>query len=131
MDRKDSPIFITGIPRSGASMVAGVLQICGAFFGEVPKPVRLSARSMLENQAIHDLVMEPYLKGIEADSYGQCPLPNTDNLSIPIDWRDRVLKLIEEQGYTEGPWVYKSNKLALTWPLWNFAFPNAQWVIVR
>jgi hypothetical protein len=29
------PIIITGIPRSGASMIAGVVHRCGAFGGEM------------------------------------------------------------------------------------------------
>lgn len=133
IDRANSPIFITGIPRSGTSMIAGVLQICGLFFGQSPKPERQSARGMYENKSIHDRLVEPYLSGIEADSFCQFPLPRTSDLLIPVDWGTKVKAILQEEGYQskERLWAYKSSKLAVMWPVWNFAFPNARWILVR
>ena len=36
-----------------------------------------------------------------------------------------------EEGYEGGPWMYKGAKLCLHWPVWEYAFPNAKWIIVR
>jgi hypothetical protein len=36
-----------------------------------------------------------------------------------------------EQGYENGPWMYKGAKMCLHWPVWHYAFPNAKWIIVR
>lgn len=132
IDRTGSPVFITGIPRSGTSMIAGVLQICGAFLGGTPKPEKQSPRGMYENKKIHDRLVEPFLLGLGADPFCQFPLPRMDSLHIPIDWRDRVVGVLEEEGFPLGAcWAYKSNKSCLIWPVWDFAFPNAKWIIVR
>jgi hypothetical protein len=36
-----------------------------------------------------------------------------------------------QEGYKDGPWMYKGAKMCLMWPIWHHAFPNAKWVIVR
>lgn len=132
VDKADSPIFVTGVPRSGASMVAGVFQICGAFLGETPKPERNSPRGMYENKRIHDGLIEPYFQDIKADPFGQYPIPDKETLYIPVSWKARIQEILKEEGYDgTGVWGYKSNKMALLWPIIDFAYPNAKWVIVR
>jgi hypothetical protein len=43
-----------------------------------------------------------------------------------------VLASIKSEGLTEGiPWFYKGAKMCQMWPVWNYAFPNAKWIIVR
>lgn len=130
IDKLDAPVLITGIPRSGASMIAGVFEICGAFFGTIDKPDRNSSRSMFENKMIFKHV-EQYLKSINCDPFGQYPLPEINNLPIPTGWGNKIKEAIRLEGFEQGVWVYKSNKTALMWPVWNYAFPNARWIIVR
>ncbi len=120
------PILVTGIQRSGTSMIAGVLQICGAFCG---KPHNVNKH--YENTHIHNQIIAPYLKSIGVDPNGQYPLPNMDSLPIPTDWAAKIRECIKEEGYTGGPWMIKSSKIALLWPIWNYAFPAAKWIIVR
>jgi len=36
-----------------------------------------------------------------------------------------------DQGYKDGPWMYKGAKMCQHWPVWNYAFPDAKWIIVR
>jgi hypothetical protein len=38
---------------------------------------------------------------------------------------------MELDGYKRGAWMYKDSKIGLIWPVWNLAFPNAKWIIVR
>lgn len=119
-----SPIIITGVPRSGTSMVAGILQICGAFTGNV--------NQMFENKQLKETVLVPYMRQMGFDPTGQKNHPNTDNLSIPRNFRDRVLNIMEGQGLKENDvWAVKSNLVSLTWPIWAYAFPKAKFVIVR
>lgn len=135
MEIKKDPILITGVPRSGTSMVAGIVDICGAFGGKVVKdvPARKKGRSaMYENTVIRDQLVKPYLKGIGVDPLGQYPLPDTWDIPFnPQAWAAKVKGVMLEQGYTGGPWFYKGAKMTLTWPMWHYAFPDAKWVIVR
>lgn len=119
------PILITGCPRSGASIIGSVINSSGAFGGEMSK------RGMFTNDRIREEIVFPYFDDIQMDKLGQYPLPDTDNLSIPPNWEDLVLQIMSDEGYQTGQWMYKDSRLTLTWPIWNYAFPNAKWIIVR
>ena len=126
-----SPILITGAARSGTSMIAGIINMCGAFGGTMSGPNKSNQKGMFENSRIRNTIMKPYLEQIGVDKMGQYPLPDVDNLMILRDWQQRVEQVIVEQGYKEGPWMYKGAKMCLVWPIWHYAFPNAKWIIVR
>lgn len=120
----NSPIILTGIPRSGTSLIAQVLTRCDCFAGNV------SPRSMCENIPIRDTIIHPYLQNIGIDINGQYPV-NKEITSIPINWKEKINNAIKEQGYIKGKWIIKDSKIALMWSVWNAAYPNAKWVIVR
>lgn len=130
-DKLPPPILITGAARSGTSMVAGAINLCGAFGGIMRKPNKYNEKGMFENDSIVNDIVKPYLRGIGMDPLGQFPLPNVNDLLIPVNWRERVEKAIKGEGYEGGPWFYKGAKMCLIWPIWHFAFPNAKWIIVR
>jgi hypothetical protein len=123
-----SPIFVTGVLRSGSSMIAGVLNKCGAFGGNMAV-LKSNERGMYENIRIRDTIIKPYLLRMGADADGQYPLP--ENLDIPENWKKEVENIIKSEGYQSGAWMYKDSRIALTWKIWHYAFPNAKWVIVR
>jgi len=125
------PILITGCARSGTSMVAGVINICGAFGGEMSGATRNNQRGMFENARVRNDIVKPYLRQISVDPMGQYPLPDVNNLSIPTGWRRKVEQVMMDQGYTDGLWMYKGAKMCLMWPIWHYAFPDAKWIIVR
>jgi hypothetical protein len=62
---------------------------------------------------------------------GQFPLPNIETLSSLPVLKTRIEKIMRQEGYQSGSWMYKGAKLCLIWPLWHKAFPNAKWIIVR
>lgn len=104
-----APILITGVPRSGTSMIAATINICGAFGGEMSKRGRYS------NDYIREEIVKPYLK------YGErCKFSR-------LDITDGLLT----EGYKDGAWMYKDSNLPYCYQLWNKEFPNAKWVIVR
>ncbi len=119
----ESPILITGAPRSGKTLIAGVLDICGVFSG--------ATDSMLENIHVRDQIMARYLKQSGADPKGYKPIVSPTQFSIPAGWQEAVDNVMMREGYDDGTWMLKSSKLALTWPVWHNAYPNAKWVIVR
>jgi hypothetical protein len=86
---------------------------------------------MYTNDIVRDLIVEPYLDRMGVDINGQFPLPDTFGITIPMDWRERVEKVMIDEGYIQGQWVYKDSRSALIWKVWNNAFPNARWLIVR
>ncbi len=126
-----APILITGVPRSGTSMVAGAIELCGAFGGEMFGASKNNPKGMYENKAIREEIVKPYIKSIGADPRCQHPLPSTEDMYVPLNTASRVRSAIESQGYAGGPWFYKCPKLSLIWPVWDYAFPKAKWLIVR
>ena len=138
--RVDRPILITGCPRSGTSMTAGIIEKCGAFGGVTAPPNDNNKRGMYENLDIRNGLVKPYLSSIGADKFCQNPLPDIDvvmhSMEVRKDlvnkWRMKVFGVMLDHNYTqEGRWYYKDPKACLFWPLWAAAFPKADWVIVR
>lgn len=117
------PILITGIPRSGTSAIAAMINLCGAFGGNMSKRGRFS------NDTIQKIMVEPYLMRMGGDKKGQYPLPK---IILPdITWRSAIDGIMINEGYKGGIWMYKDSRLGLMWPVWNDAYKNARWVIVR
>jgi len=116
-----SEILVTGVPRSGASIIAGAIKECGIFSGGVNK--------MNENYNIRTMV-NSYFNCIGIDARGQKTLPDTNNILIPNYWKDNVLDILKKEGCNDN-WMYKDSKSCLIWPIWDYAFPKAKWVIVR
>jgi len=125
---KQSPILITGIARSGGSMIAGAINVCGAFGGRMSVGVNVK-RGMFENIRIREELVKPYFKVVGGDPDGQYPLPMFTTLCI--NWKEEVERAIILDGYKSGAWMYKDSRLGLMWKEWYHAFPEAKWVIVR
>jgi hypothetical protein len=105
-------------------MIAGIINICGAFSGRVDK--------MYENIAIRQGVLKPYLNKIGADINGQFPLPATNQLEAIVGWDNIINTIILKQGGNENTeWFYKDFRMVLTYPIWQAAFPESKWIIVR
>jgi len=118
-----SPILITGIPRSGSSMIAATINLCGAFAGG------LSKRGMYCNDRIREELVKPYFKVVGSDPDAQKSFPGF--IVTPINWKDEVERIISEEGYNEGPWMYKDSRMCQMWPVWDKAYSDAKWIIVR
>lgn len=94
-------------------------------------PTHNNRKGMFENAQIRNTIVKPYLRQIGADTMGQYPLPDINNLIIPMSWKRRINQIMDEEGYKSGHWMYKGAKMCLIWPILNIAFPDAKWVIVR
>lgn len=133
----DRPILLTGCARSGTSMTAGIIDLCGAWGGSTSRPNKNNRKGMFENTYIRNHLVKPFLVSIGADPMGQDPLPDIEkckliSVNAIINWRRKVLEVICGQGYTGNQsWYYKGAKLCLIWPLWHRAFPKAKWIIIR
>lgn len=124
---ENGPILITGTARSGAGMIAGAIHLCGAFGGTMT-----NKRGLYENDRIRETIIKPYLINCGVDEKGQFPLLDLEGgVIMPMNFKNEILQIMRAQGYKQGPWMYKDARLALMWPVWHFAFPNAKWIIVR
>lgn len=131
MVRCDSPILVTGCARSGTSLVAGIVNLCGAWGGDMVGPHEYNKRGQFENLVVREKVVKPYLRVLGLDPRCQDPLPDTRLLPIVQDWHELFMYVMVQQGYKSGPLFYKGAKMCLMWPVWQAAFPRAKWVIVR
>ncbi len=128
----DSPIFVTGVPRSGTSLVAGLIHLHGVWGGKMVGPTQDNPKGFFENSALRQNVVKGYLRSIDVDPMGQNPLPDIDTLPpFPGDLAKVVRDTLSKQDKVSGPWFYKDAKLLLTWPIWHRAFPRAKWILIR
>ena len=127
-----SPILVCGLPRSGTSMVAGLLALCGAWTGKTVGKGPSNPRGFFENRVLREQVDKALLRELGVDELGVDPLPALEDVPRAATFASRVLSLLSAEGYAgEGPWLFKDAKLTLLWPQWQEAFPRARWVIVR
>lgn len=126
----DKPILVTGCARSGTSLVAGIIDKCGAFGGETTPPLPHNPKGQFENDTLRGLLKE-WISLQGYDKMGQKPLPVTNKLESWPVFKSHIEYVFKEQGYEGGPWYYKEAKLCLVWPMLHKNFPNAKWVFVR
>ena len=133
----NQPILITGCARSGTSLSAGIVDLCGAWGGATSGPNKNNRKGMFENAEIRNDFVKPLLVSMNVDPMGQNPLPDIEQCKLisveaVSQWRQNILVAIYRQGYKgDWQWYYKGAKLCLIWPLWHRAFPKAKWIIVR
>jgi len=125
------PIFITGCARSGTSLIAGIVELSGAFGGTTCGRTTANKKGQFENVEIRNGIVKPYLKAIGADPMAQKPLPDVEHLEPFNELREAIMNVICRHGYRSGPWYYKGAKMCLLFPLFHKAFPHAKWIIVR
>lgn len=126
------PILITGAARSGTSMVAGIVDTCGSFGGDITGPTPYNQKGQFENTYIRQNIVKPYLRLLGVDPLGQSPLPDINNLIPWPNLAQDVRSTFKREGYRgKAPFYYKGAKMCLLWPLWHKAFPQAKWIIVR
>lgn len=126
----ESPILVVGAPRSGTSLLTGVLEHCGAWLGETIPGDEPNPKGYFENELLRDLNKQ-VLADLGWDPLGVDPLPQTNPPALST-FREAVIHRLRHQGYSEQvPWVFKCVKTPLLWPLWHAAFPRARWIIVH
>lgn len=129
----DEPVFVLGLPRSGTSMVTGVLALCGAWLGRtVPGGGRENPKGFFENIYLREGVNKKILAEAGFDPSGIDPIPLFDQLPNVNGLKKTIHDYLEFEGYGfDRPWIFKEPKLTLLWPIYSEAFPRAKWLIVK
>jgi len=136
-DYTEHPIFITGLPRSGTSMTAGIFAQLGVFTGPTVPGGLSNPKGFFENTIIREEIIKGILNAANFCPLGVSSLPPIDfneeiNFDKKLSLKDILQRIILAQGYNkEVPWLYKDAKLTLLWRIFNSQFPNALWIIVR
>jgi hypothetical protein len=126
------PIFVTGLPRSGTSMIAGALGICGAWTGSTVPGGAANPKGFFEHAVIREQVTKHILERLGCDPLGVRSLPPVDLKFEVQGLADTIKEILAADGYKfDKPWLLKDSKLTLLWPIYKRAFPGANWVIVR
>ena len=129
---KNKPIFIVGLPRSGTSMVAGILANCGVWTGRTVRGDKNNPKGFFENIFIREQVIKGMLRSSGCDPLGVTKLPPLD-----VNWSSNAVaaafsQVLKHQDYDDkSPWLYKDAKMTLLWPVIHKVYPSATWVIVR
>lgn len=116
---KHPPVFVTGVERSGSSLIARIFQICGVVTGVT--------NNMLENLELKELCN----KYLAYNALNGELISDTQNLKIPVDWKQTVESRWDCECTKDQMWMFKSSLLTQMWPVWYYAYPNARWIIVR
>jgi len=112
-------ILVTGVERSGSTLVSRVLQMCDANAGHTNK--------MRENVYLRALSTK-VIKKCAID----CFMPTLESLSTIDNWKDRIEKSLNNQNLPDSmPFMYKDSQTAQLWKLWHDEYPKAKWIIVR
>lgn len=121
--QQHNPVFVTGVQRSGSTIIAKLLNSTGAFFtGEVTKT--------MENIKLNAMLYLFYVN-LQADPFGQYPLPVFEDIEVDT-WDKMIINTLQYEGYDgKKLWLCKSSKIMQTLPLWYVNFPNAKYIIVR
>ena len=126
MNITNNPIFISGIQRSGATIIAKLLKTTGIFYGDV--------NNTMENIEINNLIKEFYVN-LQLNPNGQYPLPvleDFENVEKFDSFDYKVHHVLMQQGHKRNKqWVFKSSKIIQTIPIWYMNFPTAKYIIVR
>lgn len=134
------PIMIVGSACSGLDNIASVLHHAGLWSGiySFDKTRRTKYHPAFINSKILEQISRPLLKrGRQGDIFGQAYLPTEWNREH-IDTKERaewlqkdLISIMLKQEYTEGQWFVMCGKACLVWTVWNRAFPDAHWILVR
>lgn len=116
--------IVTGIPRSGTSLTAGLIRLAGDHhFGNTIPGNKNNPKGFNESSEIRNSIVKPYLRACNVDPNGQWPLPGRGDLRPYPSLKEEVMDIMGE-----SPWAIKEPKILLMWERWSQAFPGAKWV---
>ena len=116
-----NPILIAGPPRSGTSMLAGLLAHHGVWVGDTIPADEGNQKGYYENIAIVE-VTKLLLK---KNGYRPKTVPPFPAKLEDIGLKQKLSSIVPHN----TRWLYKDSKLLLMYPLWRTVFKSALWVL--
>jgi len=124
--KRDDPILIAGPPRSGTTMMAGLLYHHGVWVGNARTtnhPGTNPSDFGSENLDIKEL-MKSEAKRI---GYKNWKVPLPDDVELRPDLKDRIDEIVPN----DLQWLVKTSWTLIFYRFWRKAYPRARWLIVR
>ncbi len=118
-------------------MIAGCLNLSGAWVGRTVGPTQDNPKGFFENMQMREKIVKGYLRSYGFDKLGQSPLPPIQEFLGPQDYhhapfiKKEIERILKEESYEGGRWLFKDAKLALIWSVWAAAFPDTKWILMR
>lgn len=118
------PILVAAPPRSGTSMVAGLLHQHGVQVGSYNK-TKGNPKGAFEELSIKKFIKHTLKQnGYDIRPTNIMPSKFKDDLSF----RSNILNIA---GNPKGLWLFKESRILMTWPLWAKHFPDSLYVLVH
>jgi len=116
---KNNPIFVTGVERSGASLIARALSMTGGVWTG-------SMTGMYENFRLKHLCEDL------VSTYSENLFPEVDKVNMDLKASVEYNLLVQGRNeFDENPWMFKSSLLTPLWKLYTDLYPDAVWIVVR
>ena len=141
MSANDRPIFITGVPRSGTSMTAGIFDLHSFYGGDLIGATKDNKNGFFENRRIREGIIKRRLAAAGIDVLAQTiwKYPEeiiqdkyrTLNSKSPLLLKGEIEGIMATEGKWQEDWFYKCAKLPLFGLIWSRAWPKATIIVVK
>ena len=119
----DRPVIIVGMHRSGTSCLAGSLEQCGLYLGDVNRSAPFNLRGNCENERIRELHDR-----ILARNDCRWDIPPTSPIIWTEDEKADVSRLISQEYGAHAAWGFKDPRTLFLLDGWLELFPNLRLV---
>ena len=123
------PIFIAGSPRSGTTMLAGLLKLHGVWVGESRVTIDPASNSLIGTENIP--IKKAMGKLLHDIGYTNRKIPFPSETDMDQLDHDTVWKVLFDVVPHNKKWLYKSAGLLIFYKQFIEKFPEARWVLPR
>ena len=123
MKNKEQIYFIAGCPRSGTSLIAGLLAKHGVWVGNTTPGDKHNEKGYFENKEIGRIIKEIMRQNEMKKRSDIKNIPK--KLKIDFNLREAFLKIVKDNKV----WLFKDSKILFLFPLFKKAFPEAIWIL--
>ena len=132
-EMNNSPIIISGMHRSGTSLLAAYLEECGVHIGnDLLEGDKHNAKGYFEQRSVLEFQRQLLISSVDKKTslfpdWGVGELDLTKNLDDQLI-KDAITSSKELE--VEGPWGWKDPRSCLLSEVWDKAFPSAKYLLI-